>query len=466
MSAPDIGDVRDLLVVEHPASQVGVEPVGRTLADPDHVRAGLREAANKLALVCRESRFHKDDVHAQILPAGSRPAPRRLSRLPRDPMANAVFVAPFLLPATVRFIAAAASLPDVRLGLISQDPEDRLPDDLRSALAGHYRVAEGTDPQQIADATRVMARHLGGVDALVGMLEQLQVPLGEVRDALGIAGMGAEVAHNFRDKARMKTVFEANGVPCAGHRLASSADAARSRRGRARLSQSSPSRPPGPGARATFRIESDSQLEAWLRADPPDGSNPVLLEQLVVGAEHSFDSVLVDGELVWHSISRYLPTPLEVLENPWIQWAVLLPRDIAGAEFDPIRADGLRGLRALGLRTGLTHMEWFRRPDGRIAISEVAARPPGAQFTSLLSYAHDVDMYAAWARLEIFGEFTPPERRYAVGAAYLRAQGKRVRGRASTGSTPCSASSAISSWRRTCPPRGSRRPAPTRVRAT
>ena len=66
-----------------------------------------------------------------------------------------------------------------------------------------------------------MARHLGGIDALVGMLEQLQVPLGEVRDALGIAGMGAEVAHNFRDKARMKTVFEANGVPCAGHRLAS-----------------------------------------------------------------------------------------------------------------------------------------------------------------------------------------------------------------------------------------------------
>jgi hypothetical protein len=68
-------------------------------------------------------------------------------------------------------------------------------------------------------------------------------------------------------------------------------------------------------------------------------------------------------------------------------------------------------------------MEWFRRPGGDIAISEVAARPPGAQFTSLLSYAHDVDMYAAWARLEIFGEFSPPERQYAVGAAYLRGQG-------------------------------------------
>ena len=337
-------------------------------------------------------------------------------------MPNAVFVAPFLLPATVRFIAAAALLPGVRLGLISQDPEDRLDDELRSVLAGHYRVADGTDAQQIADATRALADHLGGVDALIGMLEQLQVPLGEVRDALGIRGIGAEVARNFRDKSRMKGVFEANGVPCAAHRLARSAAEARTAAGE--LGYPLVAKPPaGAGARSTFRIDEDTQLEAWLGVDPPSDHAPALLEQLVVGAEHSFDSVLIDGNLVWHSISRYLPTPLEVLENPWIQWAVLLPRDIETPEFDAIREHGVHGLRALGLRTGLTHMEWFHRPDGAVAISEVAARPPGAQFTSLLSYAHDIDMYAAWARLEIFGTFAAPERRYAVGAAYLRGQG-------------------------------------------
>ena len=69
-------------------------------------------------------------------------------------------------------------------------------------------------------------------------------------------------------------------------------------------------------------------------------------------------------------------------------------------------------------------MEWFRRPDGRIAISEVAARPPGAQFTSLISYAHDFDLYSAWARLLVFEEFTRPERMFACGAAYLRGQGQ------------------------------------------
>jgi ATP-grasp domain len=337
-------------------------------------------------------------------------------------MLNAVFVAPFFLEATLRFIAAAGALPGVRLGLISQDPESMLPPPLRDRLAGHYRIADGTDAQQIADALRVMSRALGGVDRVLGMLEQLQVPLGEVRDALGIAGMGAAVARNFRDKARMKDVLRANDVPCAHHVLAESPEAVWAAAGE--LGYPLVVKPPaGAGARGTFRLDTEQQLRAWLHADPPSSAQPALLEQLITGDEHSFDSVMVDARLAWWSVSRYLPTPLQVLENPWIQWAVMLPRSIAGAEYDSIRRDAERALRSLGLTTGLTHMEWFRLGDGRVAISEVAARPPGAQFTSLLSYAHDVDMYSAWARLEILGEFVPPERRYAVGAAYLRGQG-------------------------------------------
>jgi hypothetical protein len=336
-----------------------------------------------------------------------------------------VFVAPFLLEATVRFIDAAASLPGVQLALVSQDPAEKLPDRLREKLVAHWRIDDGTDAQQVADATRALAGRLGGVDRLIGMLEQLQVPLGEVRDGLGIAGMGAEVARNFRDKSRMKDVFAAHDVPCARHGVATSAAQASSIA--AQLGLPVVVKPPaGAGARSTFRVDTADQLAGWLRVDPPSVAVPALIEELVRGAEHSFDSVAVDGRVVWHSISSYLPTPLEVLENPWVQWAVLLPRSIDGSEYDAIRDGAARGLRALGMDTGFTHMEWFRLREGRIALSEVAARPPGAQFTSLLSYAHDTDMYAAWARLEIFGHFDPPERRHAVGAAYLRGQGHGV----------------------------------------
>ena len=132
---------------------------------------------------------------------------------------------------------------------------------------------------------------------------------------------------------------------------------------------------------------------------------------------------MVDGQIVWDSVSRYLPTPLEVLRNPWIQWQVLMPREMAGADTDRIRAIAPGALRALGLRTGLTHLEWFRRPDGSVAVSEVAARPPGGQITSMLCYAHDFDLYGAWAELMVLGRFTPPDRQWAAGTVYLRGQG-------------------------------------------
>src|SRR5438105_6190926 len=173
-------------------------------------------------------------------------------------MPNAVFVAPFLMDATVRFIAAASRLLDTRLGLISQDPEDRLPPQVRSRLAGHYRIDDGTDAAQIAQGVEAFMRHLGGVDRLLGTLEQLQVPLAQVRERLRIPGMDSNEAHNFRDKAQMKTVLREHGVPCAGHALAHSAEAAV--QAAATLGLPLVVKPPaGAGARSTFRIDDAEQ---------------------------------------------------------------------------------------------------------------------------------------------------------------------------------------------------------------
>ena len=107
----------------------------------------------------------------------------------------------------------------------------------------------------------------------------------------------------------------------------------------------------------------------------------------------------VGGRAVWSSIADYHPPPLDVLRNPWIQWTVVVPRHIDGEEYAGIRKWGPAALQALGVRDALTHMEWFRRPDGSVAISEVAARPPGAQITSMHGYTHDFDLYRAWAEL-------------------------------------------------------------------
>jgi biotin carboxylase len=182
--------------------------------------------------------------------------------------------------------------------------------------------------------------------------------------------------------------------------------------------------PAGAGAKSTWRVTRDDELRAVLAEAAPSADRPVLVEEFVTGREHSLETMTVGGRARWHSLTRYYPTPLEVLEHPWIQWAIVLPRETNAPEYADIRATGERALRALGMETGLTHMEWFRRGDGSVAISEVAARPPGAQITTLVSRANDVDFVQAWARVMTGGDFDPPVQRYAAGAAYLRGQGE------------------------------------------
>ena len=225
----------------------------------------------------------------------------------------------------------------------------------------------------------------------------------------------------------MKEVLRAAGVPCARHALVH--DATQAKRFSAEVGFPLVAKPPaGAGSQATYRLDDDATLEGWLGAVPPSSDAPALLEEFLVGEEHTFDSVTLGGTTVWSSIADYHPPPLEVLRNPWIQWTVVLPRDTSGPEYAGIREVGPAALRALGVTDALTHMEWFRRPDGSVAISEVAARPPGAQLTSMHGYAHDFDMYSSWARLVVLGSFDVPERRFAAGTAYLRGMGRgRVR---------------------------------------
>jgi biotin carboxylase len=221
----------------------------------------------------------------------------------------------------------------------------------------------------------------------------------------------------------MKDVLRAAGVPCARHRLCTTPDEALSFA--AIVGYPLVVKPPaGAGAKATFRVGDRAALEDALRALSPSPARPLQVEEFMTGKEHSFDAVNVGSETIWHSLTRYDPTPLHVLETSWVQWTVLVPREIDHPQWNDIRAAGAKALAALGMTTGISHMEWFRRPDGGVAVSEVGARPPGAHICSLHSYAHDFDMYAAWGRLVATDAFTAPERRFSAGAAYLRAQGQ------------------------------------------
>jgi len=332
---------------------------------------------------------------------------------------NIVFVAPFLAENTQRFIAAAAEFG--RIGLVTADSADRLDPELRARIAA-VATLDGFDAGAVVRATKEIGRELGDVDRMLSMLEQLQVTVAQAREHLGLPGMHTEAALNFRDKARMKDLLRGAGLPCAKHRLVEDVmdgvDFARTIDGPVVLKPVA-----GAGAKSTFRADDIDAVGHCLLGMKPSKANPVLLEEFVVGQERSFEVISIDGEPVWHSLTHYSPPPLDAVRNPWIQWCVTLPREVDAPRYDDIREAGFAALRVLGMGTGLSHMEWFRRPDGSLAISEIAARPPGAQIMNLMSRHTETDFYRAWARLMTQGEFAPRERKWAAGVAFFRGIG-------------------------------------------
>lgn len=347
---------------------------------------------------------------------------------------HVVFIAPRFLENTMRYVRAFASLDEVALSLISEDPEEALPRELRARIAGHYRVPDPLDEGEIERATRAFASAIGPVDRLTGHLEQLQIPMARVRDAVGIEGMGTEVALAFRDKDRMKQRLRDAGVPVAKSRLVHD-----DRELRAFLREVGlpvvVKPPAGLGSKATHRIESWRDVEALGEIGlAPRARAPLQVEEFVRAREHTCETVTVRGEPVWRSGTRYFPSPLEVLENAWIQYCVLLPREIddpTWARFHPTNAAALRAL-GLDARSGaagsaLTHMEWFLREDGSMLVSEVGARPPGVHIMPMMGIAHGFDVFRAWAELVALDRWSAPERKYACGAAFFRAQGGGAR---------------------------------------
>jgi hypothetical protein len=347
-------------------------------------------------------------------------------------MTHVVFVAPHFLQNTNRYVRAFSALAGVTLSVISEDPEEAIPPTLRPRIAGHYQVKSSFDAAELTAAARAISRGVGRIDRLAGALEELQVPMAAVRDAVDIEGIRGPVAQSFRDKDRMKDVLRAHGVPVARSGLAHSPQALRKFIDEVGFPVIVKPQA-GLGARSTYRVESEEQLRALeQKGTVPTAGTPLQIEEFVRARERTCETVTVKGAVVWSSGTHYLPSPLEVLETPWKQYCVLLAREEGADDEELARFHAVNGKALAALfgssggtaaGTALTHMEWFLRDDGSSLVNEVGARPPGVQIMPLMSIAHETDFWADWATLIAHDRFEPRPRRWAAGAAFLRGQG-------------------------------------------
>ncbi len=297
-----------------------------------------------------------------------------------------------------RCIRAAADSP-YRVVVVCEEPPRAIPDGLRALISAYEEVDDVFDPGVIARAIARLQTSRASIRVLFSDDERAQVPLAQVRATLKLPGLPFDTARNFRDKALMKRVWKTHGIPCADYRLVRTEPAAVNAASALGLPLVMK---PIDGMRSanTHRIRRLLDVRRYFDAVRAASPRGVLLEQFVDGEELSCEVVL-------H----------------------VLPRERQGA--DTTRAAGIaaRAVRSLGLRTGMSHVEWFRRADGSVVISEAAARVPSAAISTLAHLADGTHLIDLWVRLLVLGQAdAPPPRRFAAAAVFLRGSGRgRIR---------------------------------------
>jgi hypothetical protein len=119
---------------------------------------------------------------------------------------------------------------------------------------------------------------------------------------------------------------------------------------------------------------------------------PLIVEKYVeLEAEYNCNGIVHDGDVIFAAVLRY---PLPLLGCPYgFNASYTLPPD------HPDRAAIVdlhaATVRAFGLRSGVTHMEFLKTPDGLLA-GEIACRPPGGGIPDGIRLQYGVDIWRAF----------------------------------------------------------------------
>ncbi|MEQ1506430.1 MAG: hypothetical protein ABMB14_29655 [Myxococcota bacterium] len=338
---------------------------------------------------------------------------------------DVLFLSPAYPPEMVQFTRGLAEV-GARVWGIGDAPFDALPESVRRNLTGYLQVPAILDED---DVIRRVSDWLGGrrPDRIEGLWEVVTTLAARLRERLGVPGMSVDAVYGFRDKVVMKQRVEAAGLRVPRTARVRTADEVR--RFAAATGYPLVVKPvDGAGSANTHRIGGPAELEDVLGriGGLPEAS----LEEFVTGDEYTFETLCVDGRVVFHSVSFYEPNVLDARRNEWISPIIFTVRDPDDPRIAVGPRMGLDVIRALGMGTGFTHMEWFHRPDGEAVFGEIACRPPGANMVDLMNYANDVDLFVEWARLVVHGRFEAPiHRPWNAAMVFKRARGHgRIRG--------------------------------------
>jgi hypothetical protein len=286
---------------------------------------------------------------------------------------------------------------------IGDAPYDDLDPRLRRALAEYYRVADMENYDLVMRAMGHFIHRWGRMDRFESLNEHwLELEAG-IRTDFNIYGTKLDFVKNLKRKSRMRAFFRKSGVETIPQRACS--DRAGALTFIHRVGYPVVVKPDsGSGASNTYRIDNESQLDAFFR-DKPEGVTFVM-EQFINGLVVTYDGLANrDGEVLFAASTRYDQSVMDIVNRDLHMSYVCHPT------IDPaIEEAGRKILKAFDVRERFFHLELFQTAEGRVIALEVNMRPPGAWITDAINFTYDIDVYAEWANMvvnnKVGGPFT------------------------------------------------------------
>ena len=328
-------------------------------------------------------------------------------------------------PAEMPYFTRGLARVGARVLGLGDPPLEMLPGAARASLSDYLRVGDLFDESAVVEEVKRWASRVR-IDRVECLWEPGMILAARLREALELPGMSVAETLPFRDKSRMKQVLDQAGIRTPRHHRASSA--AQVRAGAEEVGFPVCVKPiAGAGSADTYRVGDEAELEQVLARI---GHVPeVSVEEFIDGEEYTFDTICSGGKVHYHNVAWYRPRPLIGRSEEWISPQTLSLRAVEASRLAPGIEMGHAVLKALGFRTGFTHMEWFLKDDGEAVFGEIGARPPGARSVDIMNYAADIDVYTGWAEAVCHGRFSQTvERKYNAAVIFKRARGQgRIR---------------------------------------
>jgi hypothetical protein len=311
---------------------------------------------------------------------------------------NVVFLSPHFPPGMYLYVRRLKEAGATVLG-VADAAYDSLRPELRDALTEYYRVDDLHSIDQLLRALGHFTHRHGKIDRLESLNEYWLATDARLRTEFNIPGLQLHQIDRVKRKSAMKRVFERAGVRVARGRVVRRGSAPVARHFVEEVGYPIIAKPDvGVGAARTYRIENETDLDAFLGDRP---SIDYLLEEYLEGQLLSYDG-LVDraGNVVYTSSLVYGLTVLDSVRGAdMFYW---IDREIA----PDLDALGRHILRAFGVRERPFHFEFFRLPDGELAALEVNMRQPGGLTVDMWNWTADIDFYRAWAEVLVHGTTT------------------------------------------------------------